>query len=75
MLIVKAITVKTKQIVWEHAYSSLCSNQAIPAIFTSSILSVHSSTNLPTNFFLNLQFSESKYSPASHDYHIHTHNY
>ena len=33
----------------------------------SSIVSLHSSTNLFTNLFLHLQFSQSKYSPISHD--------
>ena len=37
------------------------------AIFTSSIVSVHSSTNLSINFFLHIQFSQSKYLPTSHD--------
>ena len=37
-------------------------------IFTSSSLFLsHSSTNLSTNLFLHLQFSQSKYSPISHD--------
>ena len=43
------------------------------AIFTSSTVSVHSSTNLSTNFFLHLQFSYSKYSPTSHDL-LHSHS-
>ena len=43
------------------------SPKAILASFTSSTVSVHSSTNLSTNFFLYLQFSWSTYSPASHD--------
>ena len=37
----------------------------ILANFTPSIVSVHSSINLSTNFFLHLQFSQSKYSPIS----------
>ena len=41
--------------------------EVILANFTSSTFSVHSSTNLSTNFFLHLQFSKSKYSPTSHD--------
>ena len=35
--------------------------------FTSSKFLVHSSASLSTNFFLHLQFSQSKYSPISHD--------
>ena len=38
----------------------------------SSIVSVHSSINLSTNFFLHLQFLQSKYSPKSHDL-LHSH--
>ena len=38
----------------------------ILASFTSSIVSVHSSINGATNYFLHLQFSWSKYSPTSH---------
>ena len=37
------------------------------ATFISSIFSIDSSTNLSTNFFLHLQFLQSKYSLASHD--------
>ena len=33
----------------------------------SSIFSLHSSINLSINLFLHLQFSQSKYSPKSHD--------
>ena len=36
-------------------------------IYSSSIISLHSSTNLSTNFFLHLQFLYSKHSPTSHD--------
>ena len=43
------------------------SAEVISAIFTSSVFSVHSSTNLSTIFFLHLQFSQSKYSPTPHD--------
>ena len=67
MLIVRAITAKATQIVSEHTHSFSYSNKAIPAISTSSIFLVHSSTNLSTNFFLHLQFSYFKYSPTSHD--------
>ena len=39
----------------------------------SSIFSVHSSTNLSNNFFLHLQFSQSKYSPILQDLsHLHS---
>ena len=67
MLIVMTITAKTTQIMLKHTHSFSCSNKAIIAVFTSLIFLVHSSTNLSTNFFLNLQFSYSKYSPVSHD--------
>ena len=40
--------------------------RVILASFTSSIVSVHSSINLSTNFFLHLKFSWSKYSLKSH---------
>ena len=36
------------------------------AIFTSLTVSVYSSISLLNNFFLHLQFSQSKYSPTSH---------
>ena len=42
------------------------SARAILAIFTSSIVSAHSSTNLSTNSFLHLQFSYPIYSRTSH---------
>ena len=50
----------------------LHSVKVISAVFTSSTFSVNSSSelcsaNLSTNFFLRLQFSQSKYSPASYD--------
>ena len=48
-----------------HLYFFSFSGKVILAIFTSSTVSVHSSTNLSTNFFLHLQFSCSKYSPTS----------
>ena len=38
----------------------------------SSIFSLHSSISLSINLFLHLQFSQSKYSPKSHDLlHLH----
>ena len=43
------------------------SAEVIWACFNFSTVSVHSSTNSSTNFFLHLQFSYSKYSPTSHD--------
>ena len=67
MLISKTITAKTAKIVQEHTHSFSCPNKTIPAIFTSSIFSVHSSTNLSTNFFLHLHFLYPKYSLKSHD--------
>ena len=64
MLLVKIIENNTMYSVQElHLF--LCSFS--PAIFTSWIFSVHSSTNLPTHFFLYLQCSKSKCSPTSHD--------
>ena len=36
-------------------------------LVSSSIFSLHSSTNLSTNLFLHLQFSQYKHSPKSHD--------
>ena len=52
-----------------HSFSYLFSYPAkvILANFTSSIFSVHSSTNLSTNFLIYLIFLWSKYSPTSHD--------
>ena len=43
------------------------------AIFTFSTVSVHSSANLSTSLFLHLQFSQPKFSPASH-YLSHSHS-
>ena len=40
-----------------HLCLFLSSAKVILASLTSSIVSVHSSTNLSTNFFLHLQFS------------------
>ena len=51
----------------------LSSAEVILAIFTSSTVSVHSSTNLSTKLFLHLQFSQFKYSPTSH-YFSHSHS-
>ena len=72
MLIAKAITAKMTQIVQEHTQTFSCpaecsSVEVIFAIFTSSIFSVHSASNLSTNIFLHLQFSQFKYSSTSHD--------
>ena len=71
MLIVKIIENNTMYIVQElHLciFSIECNSiEVISVIFTSSIFSVHSSTNFSTNFFLHLQFSQSKYSPTSHN--------
>ena len=50
-----------------HLYLFSPSAKVISAIFTLSIFSVHTSTNLSTNFFLHLQSSYYKYSPTSHD--------
>ena len=51
----------------ENLYSLSCSAKDLFAIFTSSLVSVHSTTSLSINFFLHLQFSYSKYSPILHD--------
>ena len=63
MLIVKNIEKSTMYNIQElHLFSFLSS------IFTSSsIFSVHLSTNLSTCLFLHLHFSYSKYPPTSHD--------
>ena len=66
MLIVKIIENNTMYSVQE-LHLCILSTELDSAIFTSSIFSVHSATNLSTNFFLHLQFSQSKYSPISHD--------
>ena len=50
-----------------HLCLFLFSVEVILASFTSSTFSVHSSTNLSTNFFLHLQFSQSKYSSTLHN--------
>ena len=47
-----------------HLFSCLFS---FSTSFVSSIFSVHFSTSLSTNFFLDLQFSWSKYSPILQD--------
>ena len=68
MLIVKSIENKTMHSVQElhlclFSFLAECSSiecnsiEVILASFTSSTVSVHSSTNLSTNFFLHLQFS------------------
>ena len=49
----------------QEPYLFSFSKIVILANFTSSIVSVHSSINLSTNFFLHLQFSQSKYSLKS----------
>ena len=78
MLIVKIIESNTMYSVQElhlciFSFSVECNSiecnsvEVILASFTSSVISTHSSTNLSTNFFLHLQFSQSKYSPTSHD--------
>ena len=50
-----------------HLYLFSSSDRVILASFTSLTVSLHSSTNLSTNFFLHLQFSWSNYSATSHD--------
>ena len=68
MLIVKSIKNETMYSGQElHLCLFLSSARVILAIFTSSTFSVHSRTNLSTNFFQHSQFSQSKYSPESHD--------
>ena len=57
-----------------HLYIFSFSARVILASFTSSTVSLHSSTNLSANFFLHLQFSTFKYSPTSHALsHSHSH--
>ena len=77
MFIVKVIENNTVQSLQEylHSFSYLfsCSPKVIFAIITSSIFSVHSSTNLLTIFFLDVQFYQSKYSPTLHDL-LHSHS-
>ena len=73
MLIVKSTKIKTLYSMQElhlclFSSSAECNSvEYILATFISSTFSVHSSTHLSTNFFLHLQFSQSKYSPISHD--------
>ena len=67
MLIVKSIENNTIYSVQElHLYLFSFLDKVILASFTSSTVSAHSSTNLSTNIFLHLQFSQSKYSLTSH---------
>ena len=74
MLIVKIFENNTMYSVQElHLCLFSCALKVILASFTSSKVSVHSSTNLSTIFFLHLQFSPSKYSPTSHDS-LHSHS-
>ena len=70
MLIAKAITAKITQIVLEHTHTFSCQ-----AIFTSTIFSAYSATNLSTIVFLHLQFSKSKFHQHHMICHIHTHNH
>ena len=51
----------------EELHLYIFSVKVVSAIFNSSTFSVHSSINLSTNFFLHLQFFQSKYSPTSHN--------
>ena len=73
MLIVKSTKIKTLYSMQElhlclFSSSAECNSvEVILASFISSTFSVHSSTHLSTNFFLHLQFLQSKYSPISHD--------
>ena len=63
----KIIENNTMCSVQEHLRWFSCLAKVILAIFTWPVFSVHSSTNLSTNFFLRLPFSLSKYSPISHN--------
>ena len=69
MLIVKIINNNTMCGVQELHLCLFLSSSAeiILTSFTSSAFSVHSPNKLSTNFFLHLQYSQSKYSPISHD--------
>ena len=66
VLIVKSVENKAIYSVQELHLCLLLSSDIL-ASFTSSAVSVHSSTNLLTKFFLHLQFSQCKYSSISHD--------
>ena len=66
MLIVKIIENNTMYSVQE-LHLCIFSVKVISAILSSSTFSVHSSIDLSTNFFLHLQFSQSKYSTTTHD--------
>ena len=57
MLIVKIIENITMYSVQENLHIFLCLIKVIPAISTSSIFSLYSSTNLSTKLFPQLQFS------------------
>ena len=74
MFIVKIIENNTMYSVQElHLCLFSFSARVILASFTSLLVSVHSSTSLSANFFLHLQFLQSKYSPISHDLsHLHS---
>ena len=51
----------------QELHLCIFSVNVISVIFTSSIFSVYFSISLSNNFLLHLQFSQSKYSPTSHD--------
>ena len=58
-----------------HLYLFSFSAKVILASFTSSGVSVHSSTNLSTNFFCTYNFYSLNVFQHHTLYHIHTHNY
>ena len=57
MFIVKSTENNAMYSVQEHLHIFSYSAKSILASLASSVFSVHSSTNLLTNFFLHLQFS------------------
>ena len=71
MLVVKVIENNTMYSMQELRLcifsTELHTVKVILASFTSSTVSVHCSISLSTNFSLQLQFSQSKYSPTSND--------
>ena len=68
MLTVKIIENNIMYSVQERHLPTLSFSAEVTLVsFISSTVSVYSSTNLSTIFSLHLQFSQSKYSPTSHD--------
>ena len=74
MLIVKIIENNTMYNVQEDLNTFLGSAKVILASFTSSTISVHSSTNLSTDFFYTYNFQSLNTYQHPMIYHIHIHN-